>query len=511
MRTKFSLKLLFSCLVLFTIRFACVAQQRIQLKYQPAQYQKAVAMTNAVGGGYILISNASFFGEADILITRLDDYFNVLWNKRVGVLGMQESASSFFQDADGNIYISGVRYQEEILLFKTDSSANLIWNSGYNFPQNTKKPLINGDAINGIFLMTNVQDGAGGDTLIVMRFDTSGVVAWSNSIGRLSPFYEIETENIVYSPNKFGVAIKTRSLNTQFFYLNYFDSSNNQTTGFYFGGDFDLNEIPQINDINYSNNHYCIAGNYFDSFNVYPTISVVNQGGNVNYSRVFDFQGKFIKCLTAAGGGYLALTQDFHLVKLDFALNIQWIKEYPSVNFNSVASLLNTNNGGFCIVGSDGNGILIVVTDSNGNTYCSDNNLTMGFVSGGNFTSISINWLGDSTAILPFTYSPVVTLVNPIQPDTICYYSGANEQEKNVPFSLFPNPANQTVEVMSDFKINTIEIYNLLGEKIYSLPIIKDQNSFRRNRIDVSSWPSSIYYFRVETQNGIAVEKLIKQ
>ena len=193
MRTKFSLNLLFSCLVLFTIRLACFAQQRIQLKYQPTQYQKAVAMTNAVGGGYILISNADFFGEADILITRLDDYFNVLWNKRVGILGMQEYASSFFQDADGNIYISGVRYPDEILLFKTDSSANLIWNSGYNFPQNTKEPLINGDAINGIFLMTNVQDGAGGDTLIVMRFDTSGVVAWSNSIGRLSPFYEIET------------------------------------------------------------------------------------------------------------------------------------------------------------------------------------------------------------------------------------------------------------------------------------------------------------------------------
>ena len=77
--------------------------------------------------------------------------------------------------------------------------------------------------------------------------------------------------------------------------------------------------------------------------------------------------------------------------------------------------------------------------------------------------------------------------------------------------SVFPNPSNgvftlqMRAEKQSGEKI--IEVYNMLGEKVYSqIPILNTQYS-----IDISSQPSGVYLYRVitETGNVVSTGKLV--
>ena len=49
------------------------------------------------------------------------------------------------------------------------------------------------------------------------------------------------------------------------------------------------------------------------------------------------------------------------------------------------------------------------------------------------------------------------------------------------------------------------EIFNLLGEKIYSAPY-REQST-----VNCEHFPPGIYFITLQTENGVAVQKLIKE
>ncbi len=72
-------------------------------------------------------------------------------------------------------------------------------------------------------------------------------------------------------------------------------------------------------------------------------------------------------------------------------------------------------------------------------------------------------------------------------------------------FGVYPNPANNFVQITTDAQIDSIEIFNLLGKRISSASELID------NRIDVSSLSQGIYLLRVTSGTSSITKKIIKQ
>ena len=75
--------------------------------------------------------------------------------------------------------------------------------------------------------------------------------------------------------------------------------------------------------------------------------------------------------------------------------------------------------------------------------------------------------------------------------------------------SIYPNPANKFVVISSEVAVKAIEIYNLLGEKVFQTT----SNNLKQfqTTIDVHHLPASIYFVKVKSETGSAVRKLVVQ
>jgi len=69
--------------------------------------------------------------------------------------------------------------------------------------------------------------------------------------------------------------------------------------------------------------------------------------------------------------------------------------------------------------------------------------------------------------------------------------------------AVYPNPANNFVNIESQSRIERIGIYDLTGKTVYSTT--SDQNKLK---INIDFLESGIYLIKLETENGIRVEKL---
>jgi hypothetical protein len=69
--------------------------------------------------------------------------------------------------------------------------------------------------------------------------------------------------------------------------------------------------------------------------------------------------------------------------------------------------------------------------------------------------------------------------------------------------SIYPNPANEFVQIASEENITGIEIYNLIGKKVIS------SSSLINNKIDVSNLSKGIYVLKVMSNKLVGSRKII--
>ena len=74
--------------------------------------------------------------------------------------------------------------------------------------------------------------------------------------------------------------------------------------------------------------------------------------------------------------------------------------------------------------------------------------------------------------------------------------------------SIFPNPTSDKITVCGLEKADAIEIYSMLGEKVYTNNTLAQQTTIE---IDLSSLPKGIYLVKVRTGTKFHIEKIIKQ
>lgn len=85
---------------------------------------------------------------------------------------------------------------------------------------------------------------------------------------------------------------------------------------------------------------------------------------------------------------------------------------------------------------------------------------------------------------------------------------GINDFSFKNNFRLYPNPASTqlNIEVLSSLEVNTINIYNTLGQLVKTVTGTAMQNTI----VDISSLQSGQYYINIITNGGKATEKFIK-
>jgi YVTN family beta-propeller protein len=79
----------------------------------------------------------------------------------------------------------------------------------------------------------------------------------------------------------------------------------------------------------------------------------------------------------------------------------------------------------------------------------------------------------------------------------------------NEQIMIYPNPANEEIKVISEQPtVNSVEIYNLLGEKIYSTLITENRSAIT---INIATFSKGVYFVKVNTAKGMDVKKIVKE
>jgi len=76
--------------------------------------------------------------------------------------------------------------------------------------------------------------------------------------------------------------------------------------------------------------------------------------------------------------------------------------------------------------------------------------------------------------------------------------------ERTPNFSLYPNPVESQLTILSEFNYNLIYILNVAGEKILSFPS-------KIKKIDISTLPKGFYTIQLVGEKNILTQKFIKQ
>jgi hypothetical protein len=88
------------------------------------------------------------------------------------------------------------------------------------------------------------------------------------------------------------------------------------------------------------------------------------------------------------------------------------------------------------------------------------------------------------------------------------YVAGTASVDNNalLGFSMYPNPANNVLNISAKETIKNADIFNVLGKKVMSVNINKANGS-----IDVSNLSSGIYLIKYNVNDKVGTAKFIKQ
>jgi hypothetical protein len=77
------------------------------------------------------------------------------------------------------------------------------------------------------------------------------------------------------------------------------------------------------------------------------------------------------------------------------------------------------------------------------------------------------------------------------------------ENIKKSTINIYPNPVKSILNIKTDDKIKTVELYDEIGRKV--------KNLSKSNVINLENLSKGIYYLKIQTEKSSSVEKIIKE
>ena len=96
---------------------------------------------------------------------------------------------------------------------------------------------------------------------------------------------------------------------------------------------------------------------------------------------------------------------------------------------------------------------------------------------------------------------------DPSEPYTIVIKDDAVE-ELNASFNIYPNPVEDRLYIEAETEIEEVVIYDIYG-RVQNLRNSETQKL--RNSIDVTNLNSGVYFVKVVTEKGEAVQRFVKK
>lgn len=430
-------------------------------------------------------SNLTTTGNNDIFVVKLTSSGNLSWAKKIGGT-LRDDAYSLKLDASSNVIITGTFAgtvdfdpgtgtsnlvsvgSQDIFILKLNSSGNYVWaknigsltadcgwgvavdGTGNVFATGSYTGTADFDPGNSsTFNMT----ASANKDIFILKLDASGNFGWAKSIGGAN------------DEEGFSIAVD--------------GTGNIAVTGFFYGTvDFD----PGSGTSNLTSTGYDVFIIKITSAGVFSWAK--NIGGSVaDYGKSVTFDGSgnvytsgyFMSTVDFdPGSGTSNLTSkgaaDAFLLKLSSSGNFTFARQFGGTATDQGLSLiLNSSNN-------------IYMTGLFSSTVDFDpGSATVNLTAGGNY----------DTFILKLDMA-----------------TGIDEINNNFNYSIFPNPSNGkfNIETENSF-INTIEIFDIVGKKIYSKLNIKNTKS----EVDISNQNNGVYFINVTTNKINFTTKIILQ
>jgi hypothetical protein len=113
-------------------------------------------------------------------------------------------------------------------------------------------------------------------------------------------------------------------------------------------------------------------------------------------------------------------------------------------------------------------------------------------------------WKYYVTALFQDSLNPGTTLCAPASDTITIMFPATGIDQLTNSISLYPNPANDLVNVVSTNDIKTIEVLDYIGKTIYR----NDDVNLKNTKLDVANYNSGVYFVKITTTVGVKTIKL---
>lgn len=535
---NYSMKRTLFCIVAlnFSLLNVSAQLQKAEIAVGGAAYDTGFSIIQQSNGGYTMagLTDSYAYGGSGIpaaYIVNLNSSGSLNWTRTI-CSNTSADASCIIQTEDQNYVISGYGnfdngYGNTAGVFKLDTAGNIKWAKSIHGTSSSKSEygysII--QAKDGDYVTVGKTTlGEGKFDVYVVKLDTAGNIRWTRTIGGDS--VDIGYSLVQSKDNGYVIAGKTNSYGAGNYdvYIVKLDSAGNlkwtRTVGG--AGDDEGYSVTASTD-----GGFVIAGktNSYGAGNYDVYVVKLDSVGNLQWTKTVggtgDDEGYSVRSTTDGGyviagrtNSYGAGNYDAYIIKLDLSGNLKWTRVIGGPADDEGISVIQTNDRGYAIGGYtnsygaghadmymiklDSTGNTCLPADSGGITSSGGVSATGGIAnSGGSVGNVGIFGSGGILTDVCSTITSnieIPTLVNNVE--------------------VYPNPSNGIFSVKIETAETTdksaIEVYNMLGEKVYS-SAYKTQHSIFV--IDLNSQPSGIYLYRVigETGNFVSEGKFIIQ
>ncbi len=495
----------------------------LNMNSQSVMFQKTYSGETAnhvqqtADGGYAIVGETTsgiIGSQNDVLLIKTDSAGNVLWNKTYGGTD-NEYGYCVRQTSDGGYIIAGdYSYgsnQDRGFLIKTNSSGDTLWTKIY------------GAANNSFHCVRQTSDGgyiacgeylAGGtyDDAFLIKVDNMGNVLWAKRYGYTSN--NQESLNEVQQTTDGGyIAVGNSGTSSYYPYVIKVNSAGDTlwSKEYYSPYGTYANSTQQTSD-----GGYIIAGLDPISSNMNghrASFIKINSTGNIQWQKIYGsatipVEAQYVR--ETSNGEYVALLQQYvstgnfvsYLLRLNSAGTSLWCESYQDNgdNGNQPIAVQETSGGGFVFARN----AYLIKTGSNGLSGCNEAAVLLAVATPSYAISnpaYPINTISGSTGFLPALVSSIASTAT-----TLCLTVGVPQYQNQSGISVFPNPTSGKFTLDSKLTNGEISIYNLFGEKVYESTI-----SNPNTEIDLTYKSNGIYFINVKTETESFTQKIIIQ
>jgi hypothetical protein len=441
--------------------FSCIhlaeAQQTFEKTYGTTFSEEAKSVRQTADGGYIL-------GGTNLV--KVDSLGVEEWSKPI--------PSIYANVTSDNGYIL-IRNGSGIIFTKVDSVENVLWQTLYKEGIWANQGNYIEETEDGGYIVTGRFQSVTGSGMLILKLNAQGNKIWRRT------YSEPTSAGFNY-----GHSVQETSdsgyIMTGVAYINYYDSTRHKDVFIVKTDSFGVEEWRKF------------FGGTADDLS-----ASVKQDNSGNY---------FVSGTTSSYG--VGTEPNMYLIKLDPAGNTLWEKTYGGNLEEKGTGLWVTKDGG-CIMTGRSNSFsasgdfdgYIVKTNANGdtlwtNTYVGTGEETIssvqqtsddGYIMAGRTNSVGA---GDFDMLLLKTDATgSLSFVTSIHPNDI----------PAIQYDIFPNPSQGVFSIQAAGKISSIEIFDVIGQRVYSKIVNANYATF-----DLSNQAKGIYFYQIRIGNSQSVQ-----